>query len=140
MPLLKQVGALPLRKAPNKTFEVLLGSSRETGRWVIPKGWPSKRMSDSAAAAREALQEAGVTGKISKRPYGNYRYRKIEKEGSRLIDVTVYVLRVKKEKKQWKEKAERNRVWFDAETASRKVREPKLRALIAGLTQPAAKS
>ena len=133
MPLLKQVGALPLRKAPGNTIEVLLVSSRDTGRWVIPKGWPSKRMTDSAAAAREARQEAGVTGKIAKKPYGNYRYRKIEKENVRLIEVTVYLLWVKKEKKQWKEKAERNRVWFDVETASRKVREPKLRALISAL-------
>jgi 8-oxo-dGTP pyrophosphatase MutT (NUDIX family) len=135
MPLLKQVGALPLRKASKNTIEVLLVSSRDTGRWVIPKGWPSKRMTDSAAAAREAKQEAGVTGKITKTPFGNYRYRKIEKENVRLIDVTVYLLWVKKEKKQWKEKAERNRVWFDALTASRKVREPKLRALLASLAE-----
>lgn len=133
MPLLKQVGALPLRKAPSNTIEVLLVSSRDTGRWVIPKGWPSKRMADSAAAAREAKQEAGVTGKIAKKPVGTYRYRKIEKENIRLIEVDVYVLWVKKEKKQWKEKAERNRVWFDAQTASRKVREPNLRALISAL-------
>lgn len=90
-------------------------------------------MTDSAAAAREARQEAGVTGKIAKEPYGSYRYRKIEKENVRLIEVTVYLLWVKKEKKQWKEKAQRNRVWFDIETASRKVREPKLRALILAL-------
>lgn len=135
MPLLKQVGALPLRKAPSNTIEVLLVSSRDTGRWVIPKGWPSKRMVDSAAAAREAKQEAGVVGKIAKKPVGNYRYRKIEKENIRLIEVDVYLLWVKKEKKQWKEKAERNRVWFDAETASRKVREPNLRALISALTK-----
>jgi 8-oxo-dGTP pyrophosphatase MutT (NUDIX family) len=135
MPLLKQVGALPLRKAPSNTIEVLLVSSRDTGRWVIPKGWPSKRMVDSAAAAREAKQEAGVVGKIAKKPVGNYRYRKIEKENVRLIEVDVYLLWVKKEKKQWKEKAERNRVWFDAETASRKVREPNLRALISALAK-----
>ncbi|ADJ24200.1 NUDIX hydrolase [Hyphomicrobium denitrificans ATCC 51888] len=135
MPLLKQVGALPLRKAPSNMIEVLLVSSRDTGRWVIPKGWPSKRMVDSAAAAREAKQEAGVVGKIAKKPVGNYRYRKIEKENVRLIEVDVYLLWVKKEKKQWKEKAERNRVWFDAETASRKVREPNLRALISALAK-----
>lgn len=133
MPTSKQVAALPLRKKRDKTLEVLLVSSRDTGRWVIPKGWPSKRMSDSAAAAREAKQEAGVTGKISKRIYGYYRYRKIEKESTRLIEVAVYVLWVKKEKKQWREKTERQRTWFDVETASRKVREPKLRALLSAL-------
>lgn len=135
MPLLKQVGALPLRKTPNKTLEVLLISSRDTGRWIIPKGWPSKRMADSAAAAREAKQEAGVTGRIAKLPFGNYRYRKIEKESIRLIDVTVYLLWVKKEKTEWKEKLQRRRVWFDVQTASRKVREPKLRALLSSLAE-----
>ena len=85
MPSLKQVGALPLRKAPSNTIEVLLISSRDTGRWIIPKGWPSKRMTDSAAAAREAKQEAGVVGKIAKKPFGNYRYRKTEKENVRLF-------------------------------------------------------
>lgn len=136
MSLPKQVGALPLRKASKNKLEVLLVSSRDTGRWVIPKGWPSKRMSDSAAAAREAKQEAGVTGKIAKRPCGNYRYRKIEMDNVRLIDVDVYVLWVKKEKNQWKEMAERQRVWFDVLTASRKVREPRLKALIAALADP----
>lgn len=135
MPLLKQVGALPLRKASKNSIEVLLVSSRDTGRWVIPKGWPSKRLTDSAAAAREAKQEAGVTGRIAKKPSGTYRYRKIENENVRLIEVTVYRLWVKKEKSQWKEKLERNRVWFDVETASRKVREPNLRALIAALAK-----
>jgi 8-oxo-dGTP pyrophosphatase MutT (NUDIX family) len=134
MPTLKQVGAIPLRKM-NGTLEVLLVTSRDTGRWVIPKGWPSKRMSDSAAAAREALQEAGAVGKISREVYGNYRYRKIDKGNVRLIDVSVFLLKVKKEKKKWREKAERQRCWFDIETASKKVREPKLRALILELAK-----
>lgn len=133
MPTLKQVGAIPLRKT-NGTLEVLLVTSRETGRWIIPKGWPSKRMSDNAAAAREARQEAGVTGKVSQKVYGNYRYRKIDKGNVRLIDVSVFLLWVKKEKKNWREKTERQRSWFDIETASKKVREPKLRVLLAELS------
>jgi 8-oxo-dGTP pyrophosphatase MutT (NUDIX family) len=133
MPTLKQVGAIPLRKM-NGTLEVLLVTSRDTGRWIIPKGWPSKRMTDSAAAAREALQEAGAVGKISREVYGNYRYRKIDKGNVRLIDVSVFLLWVKKEKKNWREKGERQRSWFDIQTASKKVREPKLRALISELS------
>ena len=60
----KQVAALPVRRGEDGSLEVLLVTSRETGRWVIPKGWPSKRLSDREAAAREARQEAGVTGTI----------------------------------------------------------------------------
>ena len=95
MTLLKQVGALPVRRTRKGPLEVLLVSSRDTGRWVIPKGWPSKRMTDAAAAAREARQEAGITGKIASKSYGSYRYRKIDEGGVRVIEVAVYLLRVK---------------------------------------------
>lgn len=133
MTILKQVGALPVRTAENGTLEILLVTSRDTGRWVIPKGWPSKRMTDASAASREAKQEAGVTGKIASKPTGSYRYRKIEKTSSRLIEVDVYRLAVQKERKRWPEKVQRNRAWFDLETAARRVREPRLKRLIATL-------
>lgn len=130
---LRQVGALPFRKLHDGGFEVLLVSSRETRRWVIPKGWPAKRLSDPKAAAREALQEAGVTGKIAARPIGTYRYRKKMPQGTfRLIDVDVYPLLVKKQRKSWRERDERVRVWFSQSDAAQKVREPKLKELIAG--------
>lgn len=133
MTMLKQVGALPVRKASNGEVEILLVTSRDTGRWVIPKGWPSKRMTDASAALREARQEAGVTGKIAAAPIGSYRYRKLENDSSRLIEVSVYRLAVKKERKSWPEKLERSRAWFDLETAARRVREPRLKTLIAAL-------
>lgn len=129
----KQVAALPVRKGPDGELEVLLVTSRETGRWVIPKGWPSKRLKDREAAAREASQEAGVTGRIAKKPIGIYRYRKIEPERARMLDVTVYVLEVQKEKKKWPEQAERQRTWFKPEMAARRVREPRLQRLILSL-------
>lgn len=129
---IRQVGALPLRKSRGSGLEILLVSSRETGRWVIPKGWPAKRLSDAKAAAREARQEAGVTGKITETPIGRYRYRKRMPGGVvRVIDVDVYGLWVKKQRKSWREKGERTRVWFSQSEAAKKVREPRLRALIA---------
>lgn len=97
-------------------------------------GWPSKRLSDSKAAAREARQEAGVTGKIASESYGQYLYRKRTQAGPKLIEVFVFVLRVRKASRNWREKNERQRVWLDLQTASRRVREPKLRAIIASLT------
>ncbi|WP_339085903.1 NUDIX hydrolase [Hyphomicrobium sp. ghe19] len=127
-----QVGALPLRKSRGG-FEILLISSRETGRWVIPKGWPSKRLSDPNAAAREAKQEAGVTGKISGEPIGSYRYRKRTGEDIRVLTVNCYILWVKKERKRWREQDQRTRVWFSQDDAVKKVREPGLKALIASL-------
>ena len=131
----KQVAALPVRKGADGQLEVLLVTSRETGRWVIPKGWPSKRLSDREAAAREARQEAGVVGTMKSRPIGTYRYRKVELEGTRLLDVTVYLLKVAKEKKRWPEQEQRQRTWFKAAAAARRVREPSLQKLIRELSE-----
>lgn len=131
----KQVAALPVRKGEDGLLEVLLVTSRETGRWVIPKGWPSKRLSDRDAAAREARQEAGVTGSMKSRPIGTYRYRKVQPEGTRLLDVTVYLLKVEREKKSWPEKGQRQRSWFKADAAARRVREPSLQRLIRALSE-----
>lgn len=133
MEILKQVGALPVRWTDSGEPEVLLVTSRDTGRWIIPKGWPSNRLKDFEAAAREARQEAGVTGKISSEPIGTYRYRKLEPGMTRTMDVDVFLLKVKKEKKSWSEQHQRQRAWFAIEVASRRVREPKLRALIRSL-------
>lgn len=130
----KQVAALPVRKGEDGLLEVLLVTSRETGRWVIPKGWPSKRLSDRDAAAREARQEAGVIGSIKSRPIGTYRYRKVQPDGTRLLDVTVYLLKVEREKRSWPEKDQRQRSWFKAEAAARRVREPSLQKLIRTLS------
>jgi 8-oxo-dGTP pyrophosphatase MutT (NUDIX family) len=130
MPI-RQVAALPLRKVRG-SLEVLLVSSRETGRWVIPKGWPSKRLSDADAAAREAKQEAGVTGKIGGVPIGIYRYRKTTGTEVHFIDVVVYALWVKKQRKRWREKGERTRAWFSQDEAAKMVREPRLKTLITG--------
>ncbi len=84
-----QVAALPIGFGRDGLVYILLVTSRETKRWVIPKGWPSRKMSDPNAAAREAREEAGVTGKIGRKPIGTYSYRKVLPDSSRLIDVTV---------------------------------------------------
>ena len=60
-----QYAALPFRLKPQR--EVMLVSSRETKRWVIPKGWPMKGRKPHAAAAQEALEEAGVSARSRKR-------------------------------------------------------------------------
>jgi 8-oxo-dGTP pyrophosphatase MutT (NUDIX family) len=133
MTILKQVAALPIRATDEGAIEILLVTSRDTGRWVLPKGWPSKHLSDAEAALREARQEAGVVGKIECEPIGSYRYRKIEKKSSRLVEVYVFLLPVEKEKKRWPEKVQRSRAWFDIESASARVREPTLKSLIASL-------
>src|SRR3974390_952808 len=75
----RQVAALPLRRTKSGALEVLLVTSRGTGRWIIPKGWPSKRLRDRKAAAREAREEAGVKGKILPKARGLISWRQQKK-------------------------------------------------------------
>jgi 8-oxo-dGTP pyrophosphatase MutT (NUDIX family) len=119
-----QVAALPIIIGKDGQAYILLVTSRETNRWVIPKGWPSKKLSDQKAAAREAREEAGGTGKVDRKLVGTYTYRKALPTSSRLIDVVVYPLWVKRQRKNWPEKSERTRIWATFEEAAKLVREP----------------
>jgi 8-oxo-dGTP pyrophosphatase MutT (NUDIX family) len=126
-----QFAALPWRKVGDG-LEVLLVTSRESGRWVIPKGWPMKGRKAHLAAAREALEVAGVTGRIAKKPAGSFGYVKRLKNGAPLeCRVQVFPLKVERQRKSWPERHEREARWFPAAEAAEAVEEPELRALIA---------
>jgi 8-oxo-dGTP pyrophosphatase MutT (NUDIX family) len=124
-----QYAALPWRLG--KTLEIMLVSSRETRRWVIPKGWPMKGRKPHATAALEALQEAGLLGKIEKTPIGAYHYHKRLKNGATLLcRVDVFPLRVLRQRKSWPEKRQRITKWFPCAEAASLVHEPELSKLI----------
>ena len=77
-----QFAALPYRRhAENAPVEVMLITSRDTGRWVVPKGWPTEREAAWDCAIREAREEAGLVGEIDKRPIGSYHYKKLLDSG-----------------------------------------------------------
>lgn len=124
-----QYAALPFRRKP--ALAILLITSRETRRWVIPKGWPMKGRKPYAAAAQEAFEEAGVTGQIAKSPFGAYPYIKWLKNGVAVpCRVRVFPLEVRGERDAWPEMAERERRWFTPEEAVEAVDEAELAALI----------
>ena len=124
-----QYAALPWRRA--ETVEIMLVSSRETRRWVLPKGWPMKGRKPHDAAAQEALEEAGIEGKIAKSPAGVYRYIKRMKNGSaQPCQVTVFPFEVQRERTSWPEQHERIRHWFPANEAADVVDEPDLAEVI----------
>jgi 8-oxo-dGTP pyrophosphatase MutT (NUDIX family) len=126
-----QYAALPWRV--DKKMEIMLISSRETRRWVIPKGWPMKGRKPHTAAAIEALQEAGLLGKVEKAPLGAYHYQKRLKNGANLLcRVDVFALRVARQRKTWPEKRQRVTKWFPLEKAAQLVQESELADLIAG--------
>ncbi|MGA0602579.1 NUDIX hydrolase [Caulobacter sp. KR2-114] len=127
----QQYAALPYRPTGDGDVDVLLITSRETRRWVIPKGWPMKGRKPHQVAAIEARQEAGVTGKVEKTPLGEYVYVKRLKNGAPLdCTVQVYPLRVVRQRQTWREKGQRTGHWFSAEEAAELVDEPSLRGLI----------
>jgi len=114
----------------------MLVTSRETQRWIIPKGWPKKGKSPYHSAAREAFEEAGVVGAVAKRSVGSFSYEKQLKNGGAVVcEVRVFPLEVRRQNKQWPEKQERVTKWHSASQAVEKVKEPKLSAIILRLAR-----
>ena len=133
MPSKKQIGAMPVRRAGDGGLEVLLVTSRETRRWIIPKGWPIDHLSDAEAAAVEAWEEAGVQGNASDQPLGSFGYDKRRPKDIVPVVVDVYLLDVTTIADDWPEAAERRREWYRPREAAALVQEPELQALIAAL-------
>jgi 8-oxo-dGTP pyrophosphatase MutT (NUDIX family) len=127
-----QFAALPWRRDTAGEIEVLLITSRETHRWVIPKGWPIKGKSSSKSAAQEAFEEAGVQGKITKKPFGGYAYDKRLKNGRlQHVRVAVFPLQVESEAETYLECGQREKLWLPPPEAACKVDEPELMVLLA---------
>ena len=136
----RQVAALPLRRRRSGRLEVLLITSRDTGRWVLPKGWPMAGLDPWEAAAVEALEEAGAEGAVTPAPIGTYDYgKRLDDGGVKPCRVTLYPLRVTRLRDQWKEADERERRWFDPKEAAKRVDEPDLGAMLRDLAGKKAK-
>ena len=136
----RQVAALPMRRDERGRLRVLLVTSRDTGRWVVPKGWPMRGRDPWEAAAVEALEEAGAEGAVAPAAIGAYAYGKRLPAGRTLACVvTVYPMRVKRLRKRWKEARERKRRWFGPAAAAKRVDEPELRDILLGLADGTAK-
>lgn len=126
----RQVAALPWRVI-NGEVQILMITSRETRRWVIPKGGRMIGKTDPEAAAQEALEEAGVIGPVATTPVGRFRYDKILKSGlSSGRVVSVFPMEVLLQLGDWEEAAERERRWMSIEEAARAVHEPELAILL----------
>ena len=130
----KQVAALPVRVDDEGRVHVLLITSRETQRFIIPKGWPMKGRKDHQAAAIEAQQEAGIIGRIQKKPVGSYTYWKRRAEHFDYCRVKVFLLEFRHQLPDWREKAQRRGAWLLADEAANLVDEPGLVQIVQGLS------
>jgi 8-oxo-dGTP pyrophosphatase MutT (NUDIX family) len=126
-----QYAALPYRME-GRQLQILLVTSRRTRRWIIPKGWPMKGLAPHEAAATEAAEEAGITGDISDRAIGSYRYlKRLKDERSTMaIQVIVFPLQVAGHAPTYKEDGQRSSRWFRCSEAAKQVAEPALQHLI----------
>jgi 8-oxo-dGTP pyrophosphatase MutT (NUDIX family) len=127
---LKQFGVLPLVKGSDGLWRVILITSRDSGRWTIPKGNPIKGKKPYEAAAIEAEEEAGLLGDMSKDPIGDYEFFKRRENSFELAHVTVYCLKVKRQLSQFKEQHIRQVQAFLPADAEEAVMEPGLKSLI----------
>jgi predicted phosphate transport protein (TIGR00153 family) len=116
---------------------VLLITSRETRRWVVPKGNPIKGLAPHEAAAHEAFEEAGVHGIACPAPLGSFEYLKRRRDGSeRRANVRLYPLAVTEQAEEWPEQDERDTAWFPLGEAAKAVTEPDLKQLIGSFRIP----
>lgn len=129
-PIRVQYAALPYRISATGMLDILLITSRDTGRWVIPKGWPMRGKTGAEVAAQEAFEEAGIVGEAESVAIGAYHYDKRLRRGSVICRVEVFSLDVAGELEHWPERRQRTRSWFSCEDAAALVEEEELKTLI----------
>ncbi|MBY5918547.1 NUDIX hydrolase [Rhizobium leguminosarum] len=129
---LQQYGAVCFRYlGDDDKVEILLVTSRQSRRWVIPKGWPIRRKKPFETAATEAWEEAGVQGSVRKKPIGRYTY--LKELGHDVVSpymVDLFQIEVKRLTDDFKERGERVLVWVSPDEAARRVRELELKSLL----------
>lgn len=129
----RQVAALCWRKVKGER-EVLLITSRDTGRWIVPKGWPIAGLTDVQSALREAWEEAGVRAEAEKaRPCGKYRYEKVMKDGQTvLLEARLFKVRLRAGDlaDRYPEAGQRQRLWVRPKKAAQMVEEPDLQEIL----------
>jgi 8-oxo-dGTP pyrophosphatase MutT (NUDIX family) len=127
-----QQGALPYRFRPDGSIEILLVTSRQTRRWIIPKGWPIKGLKPAKSAAREAYEEAGVRGTMAAKSIGSFIYDKWLEDGVTVpCEVRVFPLLVERQHKSWPERDQRETRWLTPAAALALLEDPGLRDVLA---------
>ncbi|WP_161556172.1 NUDIX hydrolase [Mangrovicoccus ximenensis] len=118
--------------------EILLLTSRETKRWVLPKGWPKRGLDAGGTAAEEAWEEAGMVPRPGK-PFeiGRYSYMKRLDGGLPVpVEVSVFSMEVERLAGEYPELGQRERRWFTPAEAAEAVDEPGLKTILRRFRPP----
>jgi 8-oxo-dGTP pyrophosphatase MutT (NUDIX family) len=125
----RQSAVVPYRLRDG-SVEILMVTSRSKKRWVMPKGVVEPDLDAVASAAKEALEEAGIEGRVSKRPLGSYRYAK----WGGTCHVEVFAMRVMTIHDKWEESF-RKREWLSPKAAMARCRERDLQRIVKRLAR-----
>ncbi|OWU86715.1 NUDIX hydrolase [Oceanicola sp. 22II-s10i] len=127
-----QVAALCFRRTGEEGCQILLITSRGTGRWIIPKGWPITGRDAPGSAMQEAWEEAGLLrGRVEQEPVGSYFYDKTYNSGFALpVETLVYAVEVGELADSFPEASQRDRAWFTPAEAAERVNEPDLKTIL----------
>jgi 8-oxo-dGTP pyrophosphatase MutT (NUDIX family) len=131
---IQQFAAICHRQGVDGSTEVLLITTRQTRRWSLPKGWAIKGLKPHEVALREAWEEAGVVGKVKKKPFGRFTYVKTLKSGRKIASfVQAHLVSVERMDIEYPERGQRDFSWVSPLEAAALVQEPELKHLLAGL-------
>jgi 8-oxo-dGTP pyrophosphatase MutT (NUDIX family) len=117
-----QVAAVCYRRSALSLEFLLVNTS--AGKWTFPKGRLSPWLSASEAAAREALEEAGVRGRIEESCFAHYLDVKRalgHDNRSREILIAAHLLEVRS--LTTPHEADRNPTWFSVDEAKQRLAE-----------------
>nr|WP_196108814.1 MULTISPECIES: NUDIX hydrolase [unclassified Ochrobactrum] len=128
---LQQVAALVHRRDMG-ALKVLVITSRGTGRWIIPKGWPQVGRTLSETALREAYEEAGIRGEVSPIPIGSFCYCKTDLPPERINQfvAAVFAVQFTGQEKDWPERDQRISEWVSPQEAACRVEESELKQIL----------
>jgi 8-oxo-dGTP pyrophosphatase MutT (NUDIX family) len=128
-----QVAALPFELDAGGAPRFLLITSRSSGRWIIPKGWPVRGLTLPESAAREAYEEAGVRGEAGATELGRLTAGNKPGRGGRGWAVIVYPLPVRTVLPKWREQGQRDRRWVVPAEATALLGDSDLGRMLAGI-------
>jgi 8-oxo-dGTP pyrophosphatase MutT (NUDIX family) len=122
-----QFGVLPFRRTEDG-LQIMLVTSRSSGRWILPKGWRAHGLAPHLSAAKEAFEEAGLRGATSERSIGVFRHLKTGFR--REVRVEIFPMEVTEQLDDWPERFQRRRQWFNVHQAALAVSNPSVRRVI----------
>lgn len=103
----KQSSVIPYRII-NEKLEILFITTRKKKKWIFPKGIVEEGLTPRQSSVKEALEEAGIKGKLLSKKVGSYSYKK----WGGMCNVEVFGLEVTTIFNDWEENF-RDRIWVN---------------------------